>query len=39
MDKKEIQKRVQETLKMVRLEGFEKRAIQNYQEDNASVLR
>lgn len=28
MDKKEIQKRVQETLKMVRLEGFEKRAIQ-----------
>lgn len=27
MDKKEIQKRVQETLKMVRLEGFEKRAI------------
>ncbi|HEO0207451.1 TPA: ABC transporter ATP-binding protein [Streptococcus agalactiae] len=28
MDKKEIQKRVQETLKMVRLEWFEKRAIQ-----------
>lgn len=28
MDKKEIQKHVQETLKMVRLEGFEKRAIQ-----------
>lgn len=28
MDKKEIQKRVKETLKMVRLEGFEKRAIQ-----------
>ncbi|HFH8663774.1 TPA: ABC transporter ATP-binding protein [Streptococcus agalactiae] len=28
MDKKEIQKRVQETLKMIRLEGFEKRAIQ-----------
>ncbi|HEN5912819.1 TPA: ABC transporter ATP-binding protein [Streptococcus agalactiae] len=28
MDKKEIQKRVQETLKIVRLEGFEKRAIQ-----------
>ncbi|MCC4727978.1 ABC transporter ATP-binding protein [Streptococcus agalactiae] len=28
MDKKEIKKRVQETLKMVRLEGFEKRAIQ-----------
>ncbi|HEO4057397.1 TPA: ABC transporter ATP-binding protein [Streptococcus agalactiae] len=28
MDKKEIQKRIQETLKMVRLEGFEKRAIQ-----------
>ncbi|HFI1038680.1 TPA: ABC transporter ATP-binding protein [Streptococcus agalactiae] len=28
MDKKEIQKRVQETLKMVRLEGFEKRVIQ-----------
>ncbi|HGI2281612.1 TPA: ABC transporter ATP-binding protein [Streptococcus agalactiae] len=28
MDKKEIQKRVQETLKMVRLEGLEKRAIQ-----------
>ncbi|WP_283571595.1 ABC transporter ATP-binding protein [Streptococcus agalactiae] len=28
MDKKEIQKRVQETLKMVRLGGFEKRAIQ-----------
>ncbi|HFX4756310.1 TPA: ABC transporter ATP-binding protein [Streptococcus agalactiae] len=28
MNKKEIQKRVQETLKMVRLEGFEKRAIQ-----------
>ncbi|MFS5499721.1 ABC transporter ATP-binding protein [Streptococcus agalactiae] len=28
MDKKEIQKCVQETLKMVRLEGFEKRAIQ-----------
>lgn len=28
MDKKEIQKRVQETLKMVRLEGFEKRAVQ-----------
>ncbi|HEO1196204.1 TPA: ABC transporter ATP-binding protein [Streptococcus agalactiae] len=28
MDKKEIQKRVHETLKMVRLEGFEKRAIQ-----------
>lgn len=28
MDKKEIHKRVQETLKMVRLEGFEKRAIQ-----------
>ncbi|HFZ6395393.1 TPA: ABC transporter ATP-binding protein [Streptococcus agalactiae] len=28
MDKKEIQKRVQESLKMVRLEGFEKRAIQ-----------
>ncbi|HEN5946792.1 TPA: ABC transporter ATP-binding protein [Streptococcus agalactiae] len=28
MDRKEIQKRVQETLKMVRLEGFEKRAIQ-----------
>lgn len=28
MDEKEIQKRVQETLKMVRLEGFEKRAIQ-----------
>lgn len=28
MDKKEIQKRVQETLKMVRLEGVEKRAIQ-----------
>ncbi|HGD2454966.1 TPA: ABC transporter ATP-binding protein [Streptococcus agalactiae] len=28
MDKKEIQKRVQEALKMVRLEGFEKRAIQ-----------
>ncbi|CFQ79246.1 spermidine/putrescine ABC transporter ATP-binding protein [Streptococcus agalactiae] len=39
MDKKEIQKRVQETLKMVRLEGFEKRAIQKLSGDNASVLR
>lgn len=42
MDKKEIQKRVQETLKMVRLEGFEKRAIQKLsggQRQRVAIVR